>query len=432
MASETAAGMFGVWDGYFGLPAPPEGGVNWEAYSHEELYQMLWQDADVADVSAIAAEWAGHREALANHAEVLREQRAALLASWEGTGAEEAARRLDVLAERMEEIAELARAGERAAAQAADALAAARAAMPPPPGEVSAPMNDAMTSWAELTTVPPSSAPASQPEVSSTPVALDSEHVPATGAEILAAQDAEGEQRYQELPTRPATSTSSTSSTSGSDLGMAFGAVGRAEFSFYVGAGTTDLQKQQAVRAMQTYESSLTSSSQLLGQAQGSIQSATTMSTSSTMPSGSAGASGETGGTPSWQSLTGSGGGTTAARGLAAGSALGTFAGGAGIAAGLGAGMRIGPAGHPLATGLRVGAMTMPGGSAASAAQLAAESATARSGAMGGMMPPGAGARGTAEDEEHENQMPTIDHQLFPVEEPGSEVVIGLPPEENR
>lgn len=429
MASETAAGMFGVWDGYFGLPAPPEGGVNWEAYSHEELYQMLWQDADVADVSTIAAEWAGHREALVNHAEVLREQRAALLASWEGTGAEEAARRLDVLAERMEEIAELARAGEQAAAQAADALAAARAAMPPPPGEASAPMNDAMTSWAELTTVPPSSAPASQPETSSTPVALGSEHVPATGAEILAAQNTESEQRYQELPTTP---TTSTSSTSGSDLGMAFGAVGRAEFSFYVGADTTDLQKQQAVRAMQTYEASLTSSSQMLGQAQGSIQPATTMSTASTMPSGSAGASGETGGTPSWQSLTGSGGGTTASRGLAAGAAVGAFAGGAGVAAGLGAGGRIGPAGNPLAAGLRVGAMTMPGGTAASAAQLAAESATARSGAMGGMMPPGAGARGTSEDEEHENQLPTIDHQLFPVEEPGSEVVIGLPPEENR
>ena len=55
------------------------GAVNWEAYSHDELYQMLWQDADVADVSTVATEWAQHRAALDTHAEVLREQRAALL-----------------------------------------------------------------------------------------------------------------------------------------------------------------------------------------------------------------------------------------------------------------------------------------------------------------------------------------------------------------
>src|SRR5690606_15193345 len=107
VASETS-GVSGWWDVYFGEPVAPEGGVNWDAYSHEELYQMLWQDADVADVSTIAAEWAQHRAALVNHAEVLREQKAALLESWQGSGAEEAARRLDVLAQRVEKIAELA------------------------------------------------------------------------------------------------------------------------------------------------------------------------------------------------------------------------------------------------------------------------------------------------------------------------------------
>lgn len=128
-AGDTA----GVWDVYFGQDAPSEGSVNWEAYSHEELYQMLWQDADVADVSSIAAEWSEHRAALVNHAEVLREQRAALLQSWQGTGAEQAARRLSELADRVEKLAELAHAGEQACEQAADALARARATMPPPP-----------------------------------------------------------------------------------------------------------------------------------------------------------------------------------------------------------------------------------------------------------------------------------------------------------
>ena len=78
-------GVSDAWEEYFAEPVPPpEGGVNWEAYSHDELYQMLWQDADVADVSTVAAEWAKHRTALSTHAEVLRELGAALRESWRG------------------------------------------------------------------------------------------------------------------------------------------------------------------------------------------------------------------------------------------------------------------------------------------------------------------------------------------------------------
>ncbi|MFF5986715.1 hypothetical protein [Prauserella flavalba] len=393
---QATTGVAGVWDVYFGQPAPPQGGVNWDAYSHEELYQMLWQDADVADVSTVAAEWAEHRAALVNHAEVLREQRAALLESWRGTGAEEAARRLDVLADRVEKIAALAHAGEQAAEQAADALARARAMMPPPPGDPAAPMTDPAANWAGLGTAPTTSAPA-------------------TAAPAPADWAALGSQ-FQPAPFRPSTTTS--------DAGSAFGAVGGAGFSFYTGAGTADMQKQQAVRAMQGYETSLTSSSELIGQARGTIPAAASTPTSATSPSSTTSASAS----PSWQSLVGSGGG---ARGLAPGATTGTLTGGGvtaglGQAAGLGGIAGLGQAGNALAQGMRVGSMALHGGPA-SAAQLAAEAAASRPGAMGGMVPPGAaGARPSSDDEEHENQLPTIDHELFPLEEPGSEAVIGL------
>ncbi|MGW9307236.1 hypothetical protein ACWGPQ_04420 [Saccharomonospora azurea] len=426
MASETS-GVSGWWDVYFGEPVAPEGGVNWDAYSHEELYQMLWQDADVADVSTIAAEWAQHRAALVNHAEVLREQKAALLESWQGSGAEEAARRLDVLAQRVEKIAELAHAGEVAAEQAADALAQARAMMPPPPGEASAPMTDAVTNWADLTAFAP-------PATSTAPTGgitigdrVDDTSSPAdTGVLSSSSQDADEVLTLPAAPSSTSPTTSPSGSTSAADVGTAFGAVGGASFSFYVGADTAELQKQQAVRAMQTYESNLTSSGHLIGQAQGTIPAAATMPSSAraTTHVTAAGASSPP---PSWQSLAGKAGG------LAPGVVAGASAPGAGAVAGFGsAGTGVGPglAGNALAQGMRVGTMTMHSGSAATAAHLAAESAAARTSAMGGMVPPAGGARGRAEDDTHENQLPTIDHRLFPVQEPGSEAVIGLSPEE--
>ncbi|AXB41347.1 hypothetical protein [Amycolatopsis albispora] len=397
MASETAGtGPSSVWDVYFGQPAAPAGSVNWEAYSHEELYQMLWQDADVADVSTIAAEWSEHRTALTNHAEVLREQRAALLAGWTGSGAEEAARRLGALADRVEKLAELALAGEQAAGQAAEALSRARAMMPPPPGDPAAPMTDAVTNWAGVTGAP---AP-----TGGTPV-WDPAKFAGFG-----------------VPTPPAPPPPPPPPAPSSDTGTAFGAVGGAGFSFYVGAGTTDMQKQQAVRAMQNYESSLTDSSRMIGEAQSTIPAAASMPPSSSTTQASA-AGATTNGTPSWQSLVGSGDPATTARtgsvakGVAAGAVAGVAGGGLNYA-------------NQLAQGLRSGAMAMQSSQAA-AARMAAEMA-ARSGAMTGMVPPGAGAGRGSSDEEHENQLPTIDHGLFPAAEPGSEAVIGLPPEEYR
>ncbi|WP_307845765.1 hypothetical protein [Saccharomonospora sp. NB11] len=433
-AEAPTTGSSGGWDVYFGAPVAPQGSVNWEAYTHEELYQMLWQDADVADVSTIAAEWSQHRAALATHAEVLREQKAALLESWQGSGAEEAARRLDVLAQRVEKIAELAGAGELAAEQAADALAQARAMMPPPPGEASAPMTDAMTSWTDVTSFVPSGS--REVPTGSTTVGERVDDSSTAGATVLTSDDgvqpwstvggnssatgmtvltADGEE-VELAPT--------TSAPSGPDMGMAFGAVGSASFSFYVGADTADMQKQQAIRAMQTYEASLTNSNELIGQAQGTIPAAATMSSST--HSSATTASTTTSTPPSWQSLTA---GKTAT--LAPGAVAGAVVGGAAAAAGLGhPGSAPGSAGNVLGQGMRVGAMSMQSGAVTTAAQLTAESAAARTSAMGGMVPPAAAARGNVEDEQHENQLPTIDHKLFPVPDPGSEAVIGLSPEE--
>ena len=119
--------------------ATTEGGTfaptNWAAYSHDELYQMLRDQADVGDVSEVADEWRRHAEALTGHADTVREQRAALTANWEGEAAERAADRIDQLAELIEAIG--ARAGQvrQAAQDSAEALALARNMMPAPLGE---------------------------------------------------------------------------------------------------------------------------------------------------------------------------------------------------------------------------------------------------------------------------------------------------------
>ncbi|WP_245574056.1 WXG100 family type VII secretion target [Amycolatopsis nigrescens] len=394
-------------------PAPGAVGVNWEAYSHEELYQMLWQDADVADVSTVATEWTQHRAALDTHAEVLREQRAALQESWRGPAAEEAANRLDALATRVEKISELAHAGQQAAQDAADALAMARAMMPPPAGDPAAafgapPPMPAMPPAPAMSSVPPvPSAPSmpSMPEMPSVPEMPTSfSSVPDFG-EMFAPAPAPA-------PT-PAPAPAP-------DMNNAFGAVGSGGFSFYFGAASADQQKAQAVRAMQTYESGLTGGSQRLDQARGAIPpaaSATTaqlaQTTAATRAAGAVSGPGS-GGVP-WAGLVGAG--PAMAAGSVVGVGLGSVIGGPG-APGAGFGM-------PLAEGARVG--SLPGGAGGPGAQAGprgVESAAARAAGHGGMAPPIGGQRGT-DDERHENQMPTIDHRLFAVEVPASQPVIG-------
>jgi hypothetical protein len=417
-----------AWAEYFAGPVPPaEGGVNWEAYSHDELYQMLWQDADVADVSTVATEWARHRVALTTHAEVLREQCAALRDSWQGPGADEAVNRLGALAARVEKISELAHVGGQAAQEAADALAMARAMMPPPPGNPTAPMTNAMTDVPGLSMAPDAAlpfVPATTPTAGVTaaapeepapfvPAAPDSSSTSSLQSYMSSMQDYLSSMRQSfstSLTSSQSTfapaSTTTASSAAPADMGTAFGAVGGGGYSFYFGSVGQDQQKAQAVRAMQTYESSLTSSSQMLGDARGAVPAGSPLSTAAGSTSPAQGDAGVP-----WQRLVGS----APVGGLRAGGGPGTIVGGPGAAA----------RGASLGSGARVGALPgMAGGSGMQAARLA-ETAAARAAGQGGMVPP-VGQRGMgADDEQHENQLPTLDHGLFDVAVPTVAAVIG-------
>ncbi|WP_433873096.1 WXG100 family type VII secretion target [Saccharopolyspora sp. CA-218241] len=96
---------------------------------------MLWQNADVGDVSATAAEWERHSTALVEHADSLRHQGGALRASWSSTSADLAVDRLGTLEQRTSGIGDRAGTVQRATQDAGDALAVARNTMPPPPGD---------------------------------------------------------------------------------------------------------------------------------------------------------------------------------------------------------------------------------------------------------------------------------------------------------
>lgn len=121
-----------VWAEFFGSPTPP-GGTNWNAYSHEQLYGMLWEGADVGDVSAVAAEWGRHGAALTEFADTLRRQGDALRSNWQGRAADLAADRLAELSDRIWNAGARAGTVQKAAGDAGDALALARNTMPPPP-----------------------------------------------------------------------------------------------------------------------------------------------------------------------------------------------------------------------------------------------------------------------------------------------------------
>jgi hypothetical protein len=125
-------GLDGVWAAFFGAATPP-GGTNWNAYSHQQLYDMLWQGADVGDVSAVAAEWGRHSTALTGFADALRGQGAALRSNWQGRAAELAADRLAQLSDQIWNVGARAGAVGKAVGGAGDALALARNTMPPPP-----------------------------------------------------------------------------------------------------------------------------------------------------------------------------------------------------------------------------------------------------------------------------------------------------------
>jgi hypothetical protein len=125
-------GLDGVWAAFLNAPVPP-GGTNWNAYTHEQLYQMLWEGADVGDVSAVSAEWGRHSGALMELADALRSQVSVLLSNWQGRAGGLAADRLAELGDRAWNMGARASTVQKAAGDAGDALALARNTMPTPP-----------------------------------------------------------------------------------------------------------------------------------------------------------------------------------------------------------------------------------------------------------------------------------------------------------
>ena len=120
-----------VWAEFFGSPTPP-GGTNWNAYSHEQLYKMLWgEEADVGDVSTVAGEWGRHSTELTEYADALRREATALRSNWQGRASELAADRLAELSDRIWNAGARAGTVQKAAGEAGDALATARNTMPP-------------------------------------------------------------------------------------------------------------------------------------------------------------------------------------------------------------------------------------------------------------------------------------------------------------
>lgn len=124
-------GLRDVWEGYFGVPIPP-GDTNWNAYTHQQLYDMLWHDADVADVGSVADQWNQHGTELTGQAGALRDRQTALRSAWAGDAADSATAVLGKLGDRTEAIGTRATTVGQAARQAGDALTVARHTMPRP------------------------------------------------------------------------------------------------------------------------------------------------------------------------------------------------------------------------------------------------------------------------------------------------------------
>jgi len=134
LAQTLTDALDSVWAEFFGAATPP-GGTNWNAYSHDELYKMLWEEADVGDISTVAAEWGRHSTALTEFADALRREADGLRSNWQGRAAELAADRLAELSDKVWTVGARAGTVQKAASDSGDALAHARNTMPPPPAD---------------------------------------------------------------------------------------------------------------------------------------------------------------------------------------------------------------------------------------------------------------------------------------------------------
>ena len=132
LASGLTDALDSVWAEFFGASAVP-GGTNWNAYTHEQLHGMLWEEADVGDVSTVAAEWGRHSTELTGYADALRTESANLRSNWQGRASELASERLNELSDRIWNAGARAGTVQKAAGEAGEALAHARNTMPDPP-----------------------------------------------------------------------------------------------------------------------------------------------------------------------------------------------------------------------------------------------------------------------------------------------------------
>ncbi|MGC7103094.1 WXG100 family type VII secretion target [Amycolatopsis lurida] len=288
-----------VWEGYFGSPIPPDG-TNWNAYTHDELYRMLWDNADVGEVSSMAAEWGRHGSELSEHGEELHTQRGTLRSNWSGGAADLAADRLGQIGDRTADIGSRANTVHGATQDAGDALAVARNTMPPPAGD---PLGAGVAG-----------------------AAAGAGAGAAIGAIVGAGAGGVG-------------------AGPGALMGAAIGAVAAGGASYFLASAAAAEQKAQAVHVMQRYEASLNDSSRKV--TPGAAASMGCGVNSSTTASGFAGAAGMAGGTATgsgglpWSQLVGSGpldagtgsGGGALARGMAGRGSMAGMAGGRGAAA---------------------------------------------------------------------------------------------------
>ena len=397
----------------------PVEGVNWEAYTHEELHRMLWDQADVDEVTAIASEWHRHSTELAEQAARLRDQQTALREHWQGESAELAATRLGELAERVEGISARASANQQAAQRAAEALALARTMLPPPPGATpaapfaappaptapfavpSAPAPSTTTPFAaapEPFTLPSAPEPFTPP---SAPAAFTPQAAPVSPFTLPSAPEPIA------LPSAPAPTQPSSGgfymlfgapavAPTGTGMAPAFGSVATSGSSMYFNDFAANQAKAQAVQAMRVYESNLRGGEALVS-VPGDVGSRTYGVAGSGQPTALRGGSGavadpRSGGVP-WQRLVGPG-----------------------------VGQPQDVPGRGPSVGARLTAATPAFGGAIGAPDHAAGRTT---GAAGGMAPPVGQRGGSSDDEVHENRMPVLDHGLFAVNDRISAPVIG-------
>ncbi len=128
------------------LPDPTEAQglsdqVDWMAYSHQQLYDMVNNGVDLSGATDVAASWASLSETLTQMSSTLSTALAASTDGWQGTAADKARTGLSGLVNWTNNTGENAVVVSGCVSRQADALQTARTTMPaPPPQNVNTPI----------------------------------------------------------------------------------------------------------------------------------------------------------------------------------------------------------------------------------------------------------------------------------------------------